>query len=127
MYFTNNFIVALTALTGLASAAFPKANEYKSHDCSGDLNYGHHAFDLHMVTMDDSSHSVYQAGTYWYMFDGKDQDSGRCEGEFLGQLTADYPPCLDLDGTVKDKRIRCLCNPLIGVSPGGGINSCQYV
>ncbi|KAF4980010.1 hypothetical protein FZEAL_3872 [Fusarium zealandicum] len=126
MHFTNSFIVALAASVGLVSAALPKANEYKSGDCSGDLNYGHHNFDLHMVTMDDSSHSVYQAGTGWYLFAGKTEDGGRCEGESLGQVTGDTSACLDLDNTVQGKRIRCLCNPLIG-SRVNGLNSCQFV
>ncbi|KAL2681126.1 hypothetical protein Neosp_008730 [[Neocosmospora] mangrovei] len=126
MYFTNSFVLALATSVGLVSAALPKANEYKSNDCSGDLNYGHHAFDLHMVTMDDTTHSVYQAGTSWYLFDGKTGNGGRCEGEFLGQVSGDTSPCLDLDNTVAGKRIRCLCNPLIGANTNG-INSCQYV
>jgi hypothetical protein len=32
MYFTKNVIFALAGSVGLVSAAFPKANEYKSHD-----------------------------------------------------------------------------------------------
>lgn len=79
-----------------------------------------------MVTMDDTSHSVYQAGTLWYLFDGKTGDGGACSGEYLGQVTGDTSPCLDLDNTVGGKRIRCLCNPLIGAN-SEGINSCQYV
>ncbi|CAG1982744.1 unnamed protein product [Fusarium graminearum] len=125
MYFSKNAIFALITSVGLVSAALPKANEYKSHDCSGDLNYGHHAFDLHMVTMDDSSHSVYQAGTGWYLFDGKTGNGGRCEGEILGTVISGTSNCLDLDNTFPGKRIRCLCNPLIGANKNG-INSCQY-
>ncbi|KAJ5539450.1 small secreted protein [Penicillium frequentans] len=121
-----NLILALAASVGLVSAALPKANEYKSLDCSGDLNFGHNAFDLHMVTMDDSTHSVYQAGTAWYLFDGKASDGGRCTGNFLGQVNADTPACLLVDRTSTGQRIRCLCNPLIGIGAGGK-NSCDYV
>lgn len=93
---------------------------------SGDLNYGHHAFDLHEVTMDDSSHSVYQAGTNWYLFSGKTRDGGACEGKLLAQVSSDTPACLNLDTAVNGYRIRCLCNPLIGVG-SNGMNSCQYL
>jgi len=103
----------------------PKANEYKSGDCSGGINYPHHAFDLHMVTMDDTTHSVYQAGTYWYLFEGKTGNGGRCTGKLLGKVTNDKSPCLNLDNTFPGHRIRCLCNPNIGVFSGG--NSCDYV
>lgn len=90
---------------------------------SGDLNYGHHAFDLHEVTMDDSPHSVYQAGTNWYLFSGKASAGGPCEGKILGQVTADTVPCIDLDNSFEGQRIRCLCNPLIGANGG----SCAYL
>ncbi|GKU21477.1 unnamed protein product [Fusarium langsethiae] len=121
MYFSKNVILALAATVGLTSAALPKANEYKTHDCSGALNYGHHNWDLHMVTMDDSSHSVYQAGTPWYLFEGKSGNGGRCEGKLLGTVINETPACLDLDNTFPGKRIRCLCNPIIGQ------NSCDWV
>ncbi|KAK0638939.1 small secreted protein [Cercophora newfieldiana] len=125
MHAFNTFSVVLAMAAGLVFAAFPKANEYKSQDCSGPLNYGHHSFDLHMVTMDDSTGSVYQAGTYWYLFDGKTGNGGRCTGKLLGKVIDKTSPCLSLDGTFPGSRIRCLCNPNIGVSSGG--NSCDYV
>ncbi|KAK3349623.1 small secreted protein [Lasiosphaeria hispida] len=116
----------MLAAAGLASAALPKANEYKSDDCSGALNYGHHSFDLHTVTMDDTSNSVYQDGTRWYVFDGKTSNGGTCKGKFLGQLKAStLGSCLNLNTVSPGYRVRCLCNPLAGATKG--INSCQYM
>lgn len=76
--------------------------------------------------MDDSSHSVYQAGTPWYVFDGKTGDGGACTGTYLGKVTSDTPACLNLDRDAGGPRIKCLCNPLIGANTNG-INSCQYI
>ncbi|KAK0707708.1 small secreted protein [Lasiosphaeris hirsuta] len=115
----------MLAATGLGSAALPKANEYKTGDCSGSLNYGHHSFDLHAVTMDDTSNSVYQDGTRWYLFDGKTSNGGTCKGKFLGQIRADaLGRCINLNDTVPGSRIRCLCNPNVGFTK---VNSCEYM
>ncbi|CAJ2505581.1 Uu.00g129750.m01.CDS01 [Anthostomella pinea] len=124
MQFSTFIGLALGTSASLVAADFPKANEYTTHDCSGDLNYGHHTFDLHEITMDDTTHSVYQAGTSWYFFSGKSENGGYCEGKFLGKTKSDTPACLDLDNTVAGERIRCMCNPLIGLG-NGGMNSCD--
>ena len=76
--------------------------------------------------MDDSTHSVYQAGVGWYLFDGKEGDGGHCTGRILGRVDGGTSACLNLDTTYDGRRIRCLCNPLIGM-PVGGRNPCDFL
>lgn len=84
----------------------PKANEYRSPDCSGPLNYGLNRATLEHVTMDDTSHSVYLAapGFSWKGYSGKDKDGGHCTGNLLGDLP---DKCVNLDNH-SSERIRCV-------------------
>lgn len=72
----------------------PKANEYKSGDCSGDINYGHHSVLLDHVTMADNTHSVYLASPngMWYAYEKK--ENGRCAGRKYGALV---DKCVNID------------------------------
>ncbi|KAJ5506572.1 hypothetical protein N7453_005529 [Penicillium expansum] len=99
-------------------AALPKANEYKSTDwlfrstahhnlSGGALNYGHHSSFLGDVTMDDSSHSVYLAGTNWVGFSDKTSNGGSCSGSALTLLQGE---CNNLDTSHPGKRIKCVRN-----------------
>ncbi|KAH9897597.1 hypothetical protein F4778DRAFT_783176 [Xylariomycetidae sp. FL2044] len=110
MQLSTSVIVALFA--GLSAAALPKANEYKSDDCSGDINYHHHgdSDDNQVVGMDDTTHSVYLAGQDstkgWFGYSGgKTQSSGNyCTGEKLGQM---HGKCNNLD-TSFGSRVKCV-------------------
>lgn len=78
-------------LTIGVSATNPKANEYKSEDCSGDKNFSHAANGLTWVTMDDSSHCVYLANSdwktrTWQAYSEKTENGGLCYGDVLGNL-----------------------------------------
>ncbi|OTA62892.1 hypothetical protein K449DRAFT_382191 [Hypoxylon sp. EC38] len=91
-------------------ATNPKANEYKSADCSGDKNYSHAKYGLTFVTMDDSSHCVYLANDWdkrtWQAYSEKTYNGGACWGEVLGNLNGKSH---NLD-TTYPKRIKCLLN-----------------
>ncbi|KAM0796113.1 hypothetical protein BDR22DRAFT_825553 [Usnea florida] len=97
-------------VTGSATAfaaALPKANEYQSTDCSGDINFGHSASNLAVVNMDPSSHSVYLAGATWSGYSGASANpSGSgCQGQDLGPLPG---ACVNLDTYFADSRIFCV-------------------
>jgi hypothetical protein len=111
------FASIMAATASLASAAtmdaraLPKANEYKSGDCSGDLNFGHHSGFLFEVTMDDTSNSVYLSGQ-WDAFEEKSSDGGTCTGLWLGDI-GQGGGCKnlndDFDGKkISGARVRCL-------------------
>ncbi|KAI2620714.1 hypothetical protein GGS26DRAFT_306581 [Hypomontagnella submonticulosa] len=111
--YTSTKTVALLFLSLIAfvSATNPKANEYKSGDCSGDLNFPHAASGLYWVTMDDSSHCVYLAQSdwktrTWQAYSEKTENGGICYGDVLGNLGGEEH---NLDNTYK-KRIKCLLN-----------------
>ncbi|KAF0324786.1 hypothetical protein K4K61_005540 [Colletotrichum sp. SAR11_59] len=111
----NNIIATLVlGLAATVSAANNKANEYKSGDCSGSLNYGHTGVKLATVTMDDSSHSVYLAtgATYgpWLAYEGKTSNGGSCTGAYLGDLPGE---CVNLDNHFSGRRIRCVAKTLV--------------
>ncbi|KAK7745859.1 hypothetical protein SLS53_002577 [Cytospora paraplurivora] len=98
-------ILAAISLLALAQADKPKANEYKSTDCSGVINYPHYADNLIDVTMDDTSQSVYLAGGDWSGFSDKTSDGGSCYGDYI-QL---YGACNSLDQSVGNSdRIKCV-------------------
>ncbi|KAI0152054.1 hypothetical protein F4776DRAFT_11172 [Hypoxylon sp. NC0597] len=104
-------LLAVLLLASFASATNPKANEYKSADCSGDKNFSHARSDLTYVTMDDSSHCVYLAQSdwntrTWQAYSEKTRNDGLCYGEVLGNLGG---KAHNLDTTF-DKRIKCLLN-----------------
>ncbi|KAI0968950.1 hypothetical protein F4678DRAFT_464141 [Xylaria arbuscula] len=86
--------VSMIALASVATAATtprdtrPKANEYKSEDCSGSVSYGHNSFLLHDVTMDDTTHSVYLTGN-WELWSEKTGNGGSCTG--TKSLDVSYP------------------------------------
>ncbi|KAK4142234.1 uncharacterized protein C8A04DRAFT_30193 [Dichotomopilus funicola] len=96
------FVLVLSSLLAVAYAELPKANEYTSTDCSGDLNFGHHSDTLTDVTMDDTSHSVFMAGGEWAGYSQK--GSGGCSGEMLGTMEGG---CNNLD-TGKAQRVQCV-------------------
>ena len=100
LFFTTSLI------TQLVLGENPKANEYKSSDCSGPINYPHVSDALFDVTMDDSSHSVYLATCckVWHAWSSKSEDGGECRGELLGELPGE---CVNLD-TWAHKRIKCV-------------------
>jgi len=106
---TINIAKVLIALASVALAQTqPKANEYKSTDCSGSINFAHKNFDLEDVTMDDTSHSVYLAVTgddTWQAWSDKTSNGGSCTGTNLG--TFSHLDCNDLDTTFSS-RIRCV-------------------
>ncbi|KAI1760519.1 hypothetical protein GGR53DRAFT_78540 [Hypoxylon sp. FL1150] len=113
--FGSNQIAALAllllSLTAGVSATNPKANEYKSADCSGDKNFSHAANGLTWVTMDDSSHCVYLANQdwshrTWQAYSDKTSNGGLCWGDVLGNLDGEEH---NLD-TTYSKRIKCLLN-----------------
>ncbi|KAJ5747856.1 uncharacterized protein N7511_009552 [Penicillium nucicola] len=91
----------------VVQGALPKANEYKSSDCSGALNYGHHSALLKDVTMDDTTHSVYLAGANWVGFSDKTGNGGSCSGSALTVLQGE---CNNLDTAHPGKRIKCVRN-----------------
>ncbi|KAK3392229.1 hypothetical protein B0T20DRAFT_51236 [Sordaria brevicollis] len=96
------------ASASMVSATNPKANEYKDGNCKT-YNYGHARSGLGVVTMDDTSHSVYitNSGPSWYAYSdkvGKTDSGGACTGEKLGHLPNG---CHNLDTKFK-KRIRCV-------------------
>ncbi|KAI4870397.1 hypothetical protein F4820DRAFT_254688 [Hypoxylon rubiginosum] len=102
--------LCLWGAAGVA-ATNPKANEYKSEDCSGDKNFSHAANGLTWVTMDDSSHCVYLANQdwdtrTWQAYSEKTADDGLCWGDVLGNLGGEEH---NLDRTY-GKRIKCLLN-----------------
>ncbi|KAK5635627.1 hypothetical protein RRF57_011339 [Xylaria bambusicola] len=89
MLFINLIALASVATAATtARATRPKANEYKSEDCSGSVNYGHNSFLLHDVTMDDTTHSVYLTGN-WELWSGKTGNGGSCTG--TKSLDVSYP------------------------------------
>ncbi|KAK4182564.1 small secreted protein, partial [Podospora australis] len=102
-------LTTLALLVVSASATLKKANEYKSGDCSGDLNFGHKSGNLGDVTMDDSTHSVYLAtqegDDTWEGWSGKTKNGGGCTGEKLGLVP--HLECLNLD-TTTTQRIQCV-------------------
>ncbi|KAF6820481.1 small secreted protein [Colletotrichum sojae] len=106
----THIVTALACFAGFSSAAKRKANEYKSGDCSGALNYGHHSDFLGDVTMDDSSNSVYLANTNvqsnWEFWDGKTRNGGSCGGVKLG--LAPHMECNNLNDAYPGKRVRCV-------------------
>ncbi|KAI0159545.1 hypothetical protein GGR57DRAFT_499873 [Xylariaceae sp. FL1272] len=109
MQFALVFVIVAAAGTACAAnipRAWPKANEYKSGDCGGPMNYEHHSPFLKDVTMDDTSHSVYLAGGTWELHSGKTENGGSCNGAWLGVSDGG---CVNLDngGQVKE-RIRCV-------------------
>ncbi|KAI3319832.1 hypothetical protein HD806DRAFT_508076 [Xylariaceae sp. AK1471] len=85
--FTSIIAVMARLASGatIDARALPKANEYKSGDCSGDLNFGHHSGFLFEVTMDDTTNSVFLSGQ-WDAFEGKSGDGGTCTGLWLGDI-----------------------------------------
>ncbi|GAD94196.1 small secreted protein [Paecilomyces variotii No. 5] len=106
MHFSTFFVSAALVASTTVQAAVPKANEYKSTDCSGPINYGHHALELGDVTMDDTSHSVYLAGASWIGYSDKTGNGGSCTGTALGLMAQQ---CNDLD-TVYPERVKCVRN-----------------
>ncbi|KAJ5899965.1 hypothetical protein N7495_004709 [Penicillium taxi] len=56
-----------------------KIGAHHNHS-SGALNYGHYSVLLDDITMDDSTHSIYLAGTNWAEFSGKTSNDGKCSG-----------------------------------------------
>ncbi|KAL9489839.1 hypothetical protein ACSS6W_002116 [Trichoderma asperelloides] len=110
--FTILTTIAVVAVATTASVTprdtLPKANEYKSGDCSGNINFGHHSGDVTDVTMDDTSHSVYLAASgknTWEAWDGKTYNGGGCTGNYLGLVP--HLSCLNLDNGMNG-RIRCV-------------------
>ncbi|KAJ9212948.1 hypothetical protein DTO166G4_5452 [Paecilomyces variotii] len=102
------FVVLAALMAGVTvHAALPKANEYKSGDCSGPINFGHHSILLRDVTMDDTSHSVYLAGTNWVGYSDKTGNGGSCTGAALRILNG---KCNNLDTADPGTRIRCVRN-----------------
>ncbi|XXG98769.1 hypothetical protein Hte_005099 [Hypoxylon texense] len=104
-------LLLLSLWTPGAGATNPKANEYKSADCTGDKNFSHAANGLTWVTMDDSSHCVYLASQdwehrTWQAYSEKTANGGLCWGDVLGNLGPDEH---NLDSTY-DQRIRCVLN-----------------
>ncbi|KUI71821.1 hypothetical protein VM1G_11828 [Cytospora mali] len=98
-------VLAVISLLAFAQADLPKANEYTSSDCSGTMNYEHHASNLVDVTMDDTSHSVYLAGGDWSGFSEKTSDGGSCYGDYIRL----YGACNGLDQAVgSSNRIKCV-------------------
>ncbi|KAI1326450.1 hypothetical protein F5Y16DRAFT_228855 [Xylariaceae sp. FL0255] len=97
MHFISMIMLDVPAMTATVTerATRPKANEYKSGDCSGAINYSHNSFFLKDVTMDDSSHSVYLTST-WQLVDGKTGSGGSFSG--LDLVTVSYPrgACISL-------------------------------
>ncbi|OTA82297.1 hypothetical protein M434DRAFT_17058 [Hypoxylon sp. CO27-5] len=104
-------LLSVLLLASFASATNPKANEYKSADCSGDKNFSHARNGLTYATMDDTSHCVYLAQSdwstrTWQAYSEKTANDGICYGEVLGNLGG---KAHNLD-TSFDKRIKCLLN-----------------
>jgi len=100
------FASIANAVPAIGGTTRYKANEYRSGDCSGPINYQHVSATLDSVTMDDSSHSVYLASPYheWVGYEGKSRNGGHCIGQSLGRLP---DRCVNLD-TAMGKRVRCV-------------------
>ncbi|KAF2429817.1 hypothetical protein EJ08DRAFT_698077 [Tothia fuscella] len=86
--------------------ALPKANEYRSGDCSGKMNHEHHGLTVNIVDTDDTSNSVYLAAKQWYGFTGK-----RAGGTFGEHCTGDniitmHGECNSLN--TPGGRVRCV-------------------
>ncbi|CZT16384.1 uncharacterized protein RCC_02227 [Ramularia collo-cygni] len=117
-------VLMAISLTAVVNAAIPKANEYTSGDCSGDLNFGHRSPFLETVTMDDTTHSVYLAGAAadleWQAFSGKSKNDGVCIGKHLGPLGGE---CQNLD-TVYGERTNCLRLCQMKYSGGPVLSTC---
>ncbi|KAL1863176.1 hypothetical protein Plec18170_000006 [Paecilomyces lecythidis] len=107
MHFSTFFVSAALVASATVQAALPKANEYKSTDCSGPINFGHHSAFLRDVTMDDTSHSVYLAGANWVGFSDKTKNGGSCSGTALTVLDGQ---CNNLDTAHPGKRVKCVRN-----------------
>lgn len=100
-------LAMLVTMAAAAPLANPKANEYKSEDCSGDMNFEHHSLKLEHVTMDDTSNSVYLASPNfaWYAYSEKTKDGGKCTGMLLTMLP---DGCNDLNEAASGIRIECV-------------------
>ncbi|KAH8656571.1 hypothetical protein BGZ60DRAFT_518712 [Tricladium varicosporioides] len=103
MQFTAAFITAILAATASAAVMEPralnKANEYKSNDCSGKLNYGHHGDSSRpgqCINMDVTTHSVYIAKLSPSLTAYSAPGCG--EKDRLGGAD-DHPPCKNLDNS----------------------------
>ncbi|KAI1399933.1 hypothetical protein F4819DRAFT_509731 [Hypoxylon fuscum] len=99
------------SLVSCVSATNPKANEYKSTVCSGEVNFKHASPYLTHVTMDDTSRCVYLAQSdwktrTWQAYTEKTKDGGLCWGYAMGNLGGEEH---NLD-TTYEKRISCLLN-----------------
>ncbi|GAB7350698.1 hypothetical protein MBLNU459_g1257t1 [Dothideomycetes sp. NU459] len=96
MQFTFHALCALAAASYVTATA-DKANEYKTHDCSGNINFGHHPLGgLGDVTMDITSNSVYVAFGQDAKADAYPANTGNggtCTGSKLGSM---HGACNDL-------------------------------
>ncbi|KAJ5773222.1 hypothetical protein N7457_008118 [Penicillium paradoxum] len=104
MHFSISVIAtALIAATSV-QAAWPKANEYRSTNCGGSLNYGHHSLTLTDVTMDDTTGSVYLSGAHWMGYSDKTSNGGKCSGSALGVMN---DKCNALNSKFS-RRVKCV-------------------